>query len=454
MSLRLRITLLLSVWLLVILLLWGAFVYWMVIRVTIHSELELLQNKADLLIQQDLLSRPDEWRPPSLLSEFLLPREMFRLISPGSAVLHQLYSDPSLLNKPPRYENERRQEVEKNGNQYAIYLKVPVYDRAGNQAAVLEIGHNLSALTEYLKALITVLLGTSAGAVLLALLGGYISTRIWFRPLQRLIRTMHQIEISGVFRQLEPVAGPDSDELVQLGATFNRMMQRLERTFDRQKQFLADASHELRTPLTVIESYASLLRRWGGSDPKLREEALDAIQSESARLKELTKSLLMLTDTDEEERMKWVSFDLGALIAATAASIQRTFDRVIQVRLPEDGHAPLLLQGDPEKIKQLLIILLDNAVKYSTKPIEVAVEPSPRGVLLQVTDQGIGIAPEHLPHLFDRFYRADQARSRKKGGAGLGLSIAENIVHLHGGSIHIASQPGAGTTVTVRLPRP
>lgn len=133
--------------------------------------------------------------------------------------------------------------------------------------------------------------------------------------------------------------------------------------------------------------------------------------------------------------------------------MQLTFDRQIDLELPSNGEHPLLLTGDPDKIKQLLIILLDNALKYSKKPVRVKVCSVSDAVFLQVIDQGIGITEADMPRLFDRFFRTDKARNRKQGGTGLGLAIADHILRQHNATIEINSRIGSGTAIQIKLPR-
>ncbi|MBP1992382.1 sensor histidine kinase [Paenibacillus eucommiae] len=450
MSIKLKITLLLSAWLLIILLLGNSVIYFLFIRITTNSEAGLLREKANTLIAKDLYNHPEYWQKPGPLDEFLIPQEMIRLVTPDLKVLHEVYTDEELLKQRPHYTNKETTKIVHVKGGYYIYVMMPVYNDRLQQLATLEIGQSLGALSGYLETLVSVLLFTSIGTVMLSYAGLHFYIKVILKPLDQLIATMQTIEENGVFKRIHLPDDPKQDELTLLGATFNRMIDRLEDTFLKHRQFLADASHELRTPITVIDSYASLLRRWASSDPALREEALDAIQTESAQLKKLTENLLSLME--EEHRMKRVDFDLTPLIVSTAASLKLTFNRNIETRLPEGDDNCLTMQGDPEKIKQLLIILIDNAVKYSKQTIIVSAEKNAHYIKLQVEDRGIGISKEDLPRLFDRFYRTDKARNRKQGGAGLGLAIADNIVRLHQGTITISSQLGKGTLLTVKLP--
>ncbi|MCR8643142.1 HAMP domain-containing histidine kinase [Paenibacillus sp. N1-5-1-14] len=455
MSLKLKLTLLLSFWLIIILILFNIFVFYFFVNASANSEIELLQKKAATLIEKRLLDKPEFWKDPTLIKEFLLPSEMIRIIDKNSNVKHVLGAEDSLTNTPAKFANLNHPASSLKFNPwkgFVVFIKVPIVDK-NNEPEILEMGRQLETLDKYITMLISILAFASIGAIIVSLVGGYFYAKIIFDPIKKLAQTMEAIQKSGTFRRIEIASSERHNEISQLGMTFNEMMGRLEETFEKQKQFIADASHELRTPLTIIESYANLLRRWAANDPKLREEALEAIHSEAIRLKEMTRNLLTIMDTDEAERMKWVPFDLTALINSTASSIQHTFNRPIHTQFINDDDTPLTMVGDPEKIKQLLIILLDNAIKYSKKPIHVVVEKEQRHLKIEVIDEGIGIPEESIPRLFDRFYRADKARNRKSGGVGLGLAIAEKIVTIHEGTIGYTSKVDVGTTATIRVPR-
>jgi two-component system sensor histidine kinase ArlS len=455
MNLKLKIIFVLTAWMLVVLALSNVFIYYLFIRLTAGSEIQLLTEKAQTLIRKDLVHYPEYWRSPGPLEELLIPQEMIRYITPNSTVAYQIYSDEDLLIKPAQYSTKDTStyiRAPKAG--LYVYVLSPVYIE-GKQVATLEIGRNLSDVGSYLDTLLTVLISTSAVAVLLSIMGGYLYTRIVFKPLDQLIYTMQTIEKSGVFRLIElpQPQRPPKDELARLGDTFNRMIIKLEKNFQRQRQFLADASHELRTPLTIIESYASLLRRWASNDPKLREEALGAIQAEAAHLKGLTHNLLSLIDEEKDQQYRWTTINLIPLITSTVASLRLTSGRSIEIVFSNHAEDPIMLACDPDKMKQLLIILLDNALKYSKHPVTVTVRVEHLYMQLQIIDQGIGVANSDIPYLFDRFYRTDKARNRKQGGVGLGLAIADNIVRQHEGTIELTSRLGEGTTVTVTIPK-
>jgi signal transduction histidine kinase len=219
--------------------------------------------------------------------------------------------------------------------------------------------------------------------------------------------------------------------------------------YSRQRQ-LADLTHELRTPLTVIESYASMIKRWAGQDPKLREEATEVILSEAARLRHLAARLLSRSAAAGRAAEDPITpLNLTVQLRETAERLSVAFGRTILV---QSEDRPAVITGHAQELRQLWVILLDNAIKYSREAIDIGLNESAHSVFVTIRDRGIGIPPYEMPYLFKRRYRGRAVRKRRTG-AGLGLSIANDIVSRHGGNIQIESKPGAGTTVTVALPK-
>ncbi len=244
------------------------------------------------------------------------------------------------------------------------------------------------------------------------------------------------------------------NEIGDLARSFNRLIERLQRRAEAQSRFVADASHELATPVAGIRGYTSILRAWGAEDPKVRDEAIEAIDRESKRMTRLTSDLLNLLHADQGLRLKSERLDLNVLARerlATTAS--RYLDRDIEFEGPEDDS--LIMVGDTERLEDVLSILLDNAGKYTPPGGVVAVRTSrvSDDVVIEVSDTGRGIPKADLPRLFDRFYRSDQARAEGELGFGLGLAIAKSIVESMGGTLTADSELGEGTTFIVRVPR-
>lgn len=451
MRLRTKITLLIASSILTVLFLFNVVTYYMVVRITTQSEITLLWNAAHTLVSQPNIMHPELWTRENWLRPLLMPQEMIRLIDTKSNVVIQLDSTGQLHDLPVAFDTQSFSKTLWTNDALVAYIQTPIIGDGEQTVGVLQIGRKLDTLNDYLTVLVTVLMFTTVCAAFLSVIGGMYFARVILRPIHDLVQIMESIERSGIFKRLAIAPSKHQDELGRLTHTFNAMIGKLENHFLRQQQFIADASHELKTPLTVIESYANLLKRWGGDDAALREEAVEAIQSEASRLRKLTHSLLAVANMEEENK-SWIHFELGDVVRTTAASIARTFHREIRLDNELSCHT---MHGDPEKVTQLLIILLDNAIKYSQKPVLITLRPDHRDediVELKVIDQGNGIEEAEIPRLFDRFYRVDQARSRSSGGSGLGLAIARRIVQSHKGTIHISSTPGKGTEVTVRLP--
>ncbi len=247
------------------------------------------------------------------------------------------------------------------------------------------------------------------------------------------------------------VAGT-KNELRDLAVVINSMLDRIERSYNSQKQFVSDASHELRTPIAVIQGYVSMLQRWGKSDPEVLEEGITAIAQETASMKDLVENLLFLARHDKKTlMMEMTTFD----VLEVATELHREAAMVT----PEDVFRlepaeSCVITADRNMIKQVLRILTDNAVKYTPRggTVTIGVARRADGCTLSITDNGPGIPSEELPKIFERFYRSDAARKSEGGGHGLGLSIARIIVKGHGGKLRVRSRVGSGSTFFVDLP--
>ena len=248
------------------------------------------------------------------------------------------------------------------------------------------------------------------------------------------------------------IAGTQN-ELKDLAYVINRMLDRIELSYNSQKQFVSDASHELRTPISVIRGYTNMLRRWGKDDPEVLEEAITAISQETEGMKDLVESLLFLARHDKKTMMMEISsFDPAELVA----EVRKEEEMVHTEHAFSVARADAMqISADRGMVKQVIRILCDNAVKYSPAGSEVILSCRNDGAgncVLSVEDHGQGISKEDLPKIFDRFYRSDKARKSEAGGHGLGLSIARIIVVAHEGRINVRSRLGEGTVFSVTLP--
>ncbi len=305
----------------------------------------------------------------------------------------------------------------------------------------------VDAATSLFRRLVPLLAGLGAGVTLLA---GYLLAGRAIRPVAVVTATADAIARSRDFGRRVPEP-PGRDELAQLAATFNAMLASLHEAYQAQQRFVADASHELRAPLTAIQANLELVRRHPEMSDAERDEAIAEASREAARLARLVADLLALARADAGLPLRRWRVELDRVLLEAFAEA-RPLAR--GQRLEVGRLEPLQVTGDPDRLKQLVLILLDNAIKYTPDGGQVTLELRRNGTSAEIVvrDTGIGIAPEDLPHVFDRFYRADPARRRDPGGTGLGLPIARWVAEQHGGQITLTSRPGRGTTVYVRLP--
>jgi heavy metal sensor kinase len=283
--------------------------------------------------------------------------------------------------------------------------------------------------------------------------GGYLLVHSALRPVERMSHTAEQISVQDLEARLPVV--PTGDALQRLAISLNHMLTRLRDSVQTSRRFLADASHELRTPLTVIKGELQELVATEVGRVEVRER-IGSVLEEVARLEYLVSGLLVLSRLDAgDARRTWVDVNLGELAANTLEQMRLVAeDRGVQ--LQPTALSPLLVRGDSGRLKQVIVNLLDNAIKFTPRGGVVRLRTQQRDDygILEVSDSGIGIPADALPHVFDRFYRVDAARSREDGGAGLGLSIVRSICSAHGVAIEVDSTPGRGSCFLLKFPLP
>ncbi len=313
---------------------------------------------------------------------------------------------------------------------------------------LIQVGQSLHHLNQTLRWL-GFLLGTSVLAVWsMALLIGWALVGRALKPVSAITATAASIAATGGFADRITYSGPQ-DEIGRLAATFNRMIDRLESTFESHKKFIADSSHELGTPIAVIRGNAELLNR--PLPPTEAREAIRAVQSEAARMERIVSDLLDMAELDMAgvDRHEPVRLDHLAIEVFRA-----TRPVAVGMNLSISQADPVSVAGNADRLREVILNLVDNALKYTPEGGSVALSVQREGIWAQiaVTDTGIGIPLGEQDRIFDRFYRVDKARSRARGGTGLGLAIAKSIVEAHCGRISLTSEPGVGTTFLVRLP--
>lgn len=336
-------------------------------------------------------------------------------------------------------------------NGQAVRLYSVALTENGKVFGVLQVGESLAQLTTTLQSILLALLAITPFVLLLSAFGSYWLAKRAFRPIHHLTRTARDIKARDLHRRV-PVPRA-KDEVHDLALTLNEMIGRLDQAFTQQRRFIADASHELRTPVAVIRSITDVALE----ETLSTEEyvgVLHDVNAEAERLGQLINDLLVLARTDEEQMQldhEPVRLDLLAFDVATSMeplAVERGIELQVQI------VKPATVLGDTARLIQVMMGLVDNALTYTNAGGTVILNVEIRSMYacFSVSDTGIGIAPEDIPHIFERFYRADRARSQAVGGSGLGLAIVAWVVEAHGGSIVVESQMGQGSTFTVMLP--
>lgn len=311
------------------------------------------------------------------------------------------------------------------------------------------LASNLTAVKSYMKTLLILLIVGSIGAIALAAIGGYAVSAIAVRPINQMIRLVERIQVNNLGERVDVASS--RGEVARLAITFNNMLNRMERSFSQQSQFVADASHEIRTPLTTIQGYANLLGRWGKTKPDVLDKGIRVIQKESNRMRNVTEDLLTLASLDISVDDMPKRANVSEIIAETVDSASFLHD---DATIQTDLQSAELAAMSPAHLKRIVTNVLDNAIKYS-KPnanIVISSRTAENTISIAIEDDGQGIPASDLPHIFDRFYRVDKSRTRREGGSGLGLAIVKELVEAYGGTIRVDSTIDVGTKATVTVP--
>lgn len=333
---------------------------------------------------------------------------------------------------------------------WRIYSQ-PVQQSAGRIDSWVQVAQSLQPTQETLKNLRWQIELSWLLALLLAGGGGLLLADRALRPIDRITRTAQSVGVSDLSQRIDYQGA--ADEVGRLATTFDRMVDRLQAAFVRERRFTIDASHELRTPLTILKGRIDVTL----SQPRANEvyqTVLQDLGKNADRLIRLSADLLFLARFDQGQPHRQPErLNLSELLAAIVEQVRPLADAK-NLSLTQQVPPHLFIQGEPDHLIRLFLNLLDNAIKY-TPPgglVSLLVKKQIERINVMVSDTGVGISVEHLPHLFEPFYRVEAARTRSQGGAGLGLAIAYEIAHAHGGDLCVQSEPDQGTTFIVHLP--
>ena len=315
---------------------------------------------------------------------------------------------------------------------------------------ILQVAVPMREIEQTLRLLMISLAAAGAIVLIAGVRGGAWLAARALSPVGEIVRTAQRIVHAEDLGQRVP-AGPTDDELNQLSATINEMLERLQELFGAQRRFVADVSHELRTPLTAMRGNLEILRRSTARYPPSLDESLAAMEREANRLVRLVGDLLLLAQAEAGLAVRHEPVALDELVLEVMRELRSLADGVALI--PEIAEQ-IEVVGDRDRLKQALLNVVVNALQHTPTggSVRVALDRVDSQAQLRVSDTGEGIGAEDLPRVFERFYRADKARSRGTGGAGLGLAIVKWIAEAHGGSVQASSQPGQGSIFVIALP--
>lgn len=338
---------------------------------------------------------------------------------------------------------------QKIGDKQFLLMSTPFQNV--NYNGYITVAHSLNSYFNLLQFLILLCSFFGLTALFITALISFLFSNQITKPIRSLSSKMNQIKRDGFQNKLQvSTSYYETDDMID---TFNEMMSQLEASFDQQKQFVEDASHELRTPLQIVNGHLNLIQRWGKHKPEILEESLTISLEEMNRINKLVEELLLLSkDSNSIEQKQTETIDINAEIQGRIHSLQQlkedyTFEY-------HSTHEQINLNINRLHFEQILLIFLDNAMKYDQINKHIVIRTSLKNKLVQIEiiDNGEGIPAQDIPNIFDRFYRVDKSRARTKGGNGLGLSIAKKLIESYKGNVKIESEVEQFTKVIIQFP--
>jgi len=331
--------------------------------------------------------------------------------------------------------------------QDVLVINEPI--RMGFFQGYIQVIHPLTSFQSLMRYLLTAMLIAGLGALVLSGSIGYYLANYLMKPLHELRASMKTVMDQG-FNEPIQLSYTSHDEIGDLLKMYNAMMNELQISFTQQQQFVADASHELRTPIQAIEGHLSLLKRWGKNDPAILEESIDTSLTEIARMRKMIEELLELARREEKDEMS--EANALAVIETVIDEMELVHPKARIMLSKNDEIGPLFITENA--LSQIIRNIIENAIRYCEKIPEIQISISVAGnyACLEITDNGIGIAQDNIPFIFDRFYRVDEARNRKIGGTGLGLSISKMLLEKYNATVEVKSEVNIGTVFLLKIP--
>jgi len=459
-SLRFRITALYAALLSGALVLFGATIYLGLQRYLYSNLQETLADECRT-IETGLLSQHPFRRPQWLqqeIEESFTPEangHFIRVTQEGAGVIFASREpkdgsfDPTRVPSPAQQQDRPQKVRQRDG--HSLLVVSSRFTAADGTRFITESGFSNRQIEVVLDGLLVTFGIYMPFLVLVAVISGYWLMRRSLRPVDEITRRAEGITSSNLSERLPVIR--TGDELERLSVALNRMIERLDDAFQHIHRFSADASHELRTPLTILQLELEGLVQNRKLDPSLIDEVGSALE-ETGRMSHIVENLLTISRLDAGElKIDKSRLDLVQLASSCTEQMQLLAEeKSITLRCQVGDQ--VYIEGDRSRLQQVIVNLVDNAIKYTQEggEIRVTVRQDTSVAILEVSDNGAGIPADALPHVFERFFRADKARSRDLGGAGLGLAIVKSICIAHGAEISVSSQEGRGTCFTVELP--
>jgi len=410
----------------------------------------LVRGDSGLAVVGDAGALQAELLGTGALDHWAGPTTFVELDAPGNAVAAKSTNMGGAALGPPPIEG-RGYRIEDRPGLGRLLVRTTLV-RLPTATYALEVGESLAIYDEAIRQIRELLVVTVAVAILITIVGSFAVARSALGPIARLAAAMRDTSAE---RLTGRIGGLERrDELGALARSFDDMLDRLEAGFERERQFISDASHELRTPLTVINANAQMLERWADREPEVRAESLRAIVAESAALTDLVAGMLVLSRAESGEAIALEPVDLAAMLRAVVEATRARADaRGIALALAVPEGPAVRVSGDRGLLRQLFANLIDNALKFAERgTIAVTLDVSAETAYVLVEDEGPGIDLGALPHVFDRFFRADASRDRRVAGTGLGLAIVRGIARIHGGTVAAENRRAGGAAFRVELP--
>lgn len=447
MKLGTKIQLYTTVMIAVVVILINLLIYFSYKHYSLEAEMGQLENRGTNIITEIQSAQDSGISGETVLQYFSLSDGYITMLDEQGNQIVRISTEQEYLDLSAPYSTAQYTDNVTLNDEHFVMISLPVIWENG-EVNSLQIYENVYFLYETYNILKWILIISTIVLLIIVFILNQVITNSIIGPIKQLIRRMNDTDSVREYQTID-VNKSDTEELKMLTHSYNDMMLILKAHDENQQAFIMNASHELKTPLTVISSYAKMLERFGKTREDLLDEGIAAISEETTRMKYLTEQFLSftkVTNDDTDRSMEYIP--VGQVVESVTTRLEKVFKRRINVnKLVNDAHVYVY----PPAFEQLLRIFLDNAYKYSESDIDVNIREHDKNIIVAIRDYGIGIPTDELDDIFTRFYRVDKARTRKTGGSGLGLSIAQKLAQNNNIKISVESQLNEGTTFKLTM---